>query len=213
MKPYVVKQGDYLEKIAHAQRFDPDAVWSAPENAELKRQRDPNVLFPGDVLYVPEPKEPPQWLPLTVGASNLYVAQVPRTTVNLVFKDLDQPRANEPYAIYGLGEPEEGTTDSDGAIAVNVPVHVREIRVVFPKSNVTYPVRIGDMDPIDEPTGVRKRLQNLGYYVEPSADGDEGDAEANERAAIHAFQMDHELPPTGTLDDETKAKLLDEHGA
>ncbi len=27
MKPYVVRQGDYLAKIAHQLGFDPDVVW------------------------------------------------------------------------------------------------------------------------------------------------------------------------------------------
>ncbi|APR86251.1 Hypothetical protein A7982_11600 [Minicystis rosea] len=210
MRPYVIKQGDYLEKVAHALGSDPDKIWNDPKNAELKQQRDPNLLHPGDILYVPAPE--PQWMPLTANTSNLYVAKVPRTKVSLVFKDLDEPRANEPYVIHGMGEPEEGTTDGNGALEISVPVHVRELQVMFPKSHVTYPVHVGDMDPIGEPTGVRKRLQHLGYYEEPSADAGEGDTEAAERAAIHAFQIDHELLPTGTLDDETRSMLLEKHG-
>ncbi len=54
MKPYIVRQGDFLMKIAHAQGFDADVVWSDPKNEGLERTRDPNLLHPGDLLWVPE---------------------------------------------------------------------------------------------------------------------------------------------------------------
>jgi hypothetical protein len=38
MKPYVVKQGDYVDRIAHAHGVDPDDIWNDPKNAELKKQ-------------------------------------------------------------------------------------------------------------------------------------------------------------------------------
>lgn len=211
MTPYVVKQGDYLAKIAHAHGFDPDTVWNDPKNAELKETRAPNLLHPGDILYVPARE--PQWLPLHQGTNNVYVAKVPQTKVRLVFNDFDKPRANEPYRVLGLGEPKEGTTDGEGAVEIQVPVHIREVQIHFPQTQVTYPVHIGDMDPIDESTGVRKRLGHLGYYQEPSPGAGQNDAEENERAAIFAFQRDNALPTTGTLDDATKAKLLEKHGS
>ena len=59
MKPYVVKQGDYLLKLAHGLGFDADTVWNADENADLKAKRDPNILCPGDLLYVPDSEPKP----------------------------------------------------------------------------------------------------------------------------------------------------------
>ena len=211
MKPYVVKQGDYLEKIAHALGFDADEVWNDPKNAELKKQRAPNLLHPGDVLYVPNRK--PQWLPLKMGTDNLYIASVPRTTVRLSFRDAENPRANEPYVIHGMGEPEEGTTDGDGTVELRVPVHIREISVTFPNASITYPVHIGDMDPIDERTGARKRLQHLGYGRYPGAHENmtDDDLEAADRLAILAFQQDQGLEANGTMDDATRAALAKAH--
>lgn len=208
MKPYVVKQGDYLEKIAHALGIDADEVWNDPKNAEIKEKRDPNLLHPGDILYVPDCKR--QWLPLKAGADNLYISKVPRTTIRLAFKDLDEPRANEPYVIRGMGEPEEGTTDGDGVIEVKVPVHIREIQITFPKARITYPVHIGDMDPVGETSGVRKRLQHLGYLWALEA-GEADDPEAMDRLAILAFQQDQGLEATGIMDEATRAALANAH--
>lgn len=211
MKPYVVKQGDYLDRIAHARGFDPEEVWNDPKNAELKGQRAPNLLHPGDILYVPDRKR--TWLPLKGSTDNLYVAKVPRTKVRLMFKDLDKPRAGEAYVVHGMGEPEEGTTDGDGGVEVSVPVHVREVQISFPGSGVTYPVHIGDMDPIEEATGVRKRLQHLGYgsVAGVAEDASDEDAEGAERAAIGAFQADQGMEATGEMDDATRAALAKAH--
>jgi hypothetical protein len=64
------------------------------------------------------------------------------------------------------------------------------------------------MDPIDEPTGVRKRLLNLGYLCQP-----EGAADADDlQAALRKFQEKNSLDVTGKIDDSTKAKLKDLHG-
>jgi hypothetical protein len=203
MRPYVVKDGDYLDKLALLLAFDADEVWNASENAELKKKRDPNLLSAGDILYVPEKKDI-HWLPLKDGSDNSFTTKVPRTTLRLVFENLGKPFANEAYVVKGMGAPEEGTTDGDGTVEVKVPVHVREIEVVFKKTGVAHPFHIGDMDPIDEMSGVIKRLENLGYDCTPSEDGDSDDAV---KAAIAAFQTDQGLPSTGTMDDPTREAL------
>jgi len=53
---HVVTQGEYASAIARRYGFsDYRAVWEAPENAALKAERKtPNVLFPGDRLFIPD---------------------------------------------------------------------------------------------------------------------------------------------------------------
>ena len=54
MKPYVIKQGDYLTRIAHRLGFVANEVWNDPKNAELKALRsDPDTLKSGDIVFVP----------------------------------------------------------------------------------------------------------------------------------------------------------------
>ncbi len=56
MQPYVIRQGDHLAHLAHKFGFDPQAVWQDGSNDELREARpDPNILCPGDVLYIPDP--------------------------------------------------------------------------------------------------------------------------------------------------------------
>src|SRR5262245_20482030 len=103
MKPYVVRQGDYLTKLAFVLGFDADAVWSDPKNAELTSARDRNLLHPGDVLWLPDRARRP--LPIAAGAANKYVATITRTNIRLRFKGDKEPLANEPYVVEGLGAP------------------------------------------------------------------------------------------------------------
>jgi peptidoglycan hydrolase-like protein with peptidoglycan-binding domain len=65
------------------------------------------------------------------------------------------------------------------------------------------------MDPIDEPTGVRKRLEHLGFYKRDPAE----DAEAADARSLRAYQAARGLPQTGQPDDATKAALLKDHGS
>lgn len=207
---YLVRAGDYLKRVAHSLRLNADDTWNDPKNADLTCNRDPNILHPGDILFISGATT--QELPVNNKATNRYVATVPMTTIQLRFKSDKGPVANEPYIIEGLGAKEEGTSDGSGMLAVKVPVHLREVRVTFPGRNITYLVRIGDMDPIDEPSGVRKRLQHLGYLSSRTEVVFENAPAAQDRQGIAAFQQAHGIEPTGELDDRTKAAILKEHG-
>ena len=209
--PYVIRQGDYLQKLAFAHGFDEEAVWNDPKNAALKDTRkDPNLLLPGDVIHFPRSTREGQ--PLSKGTTNTYKAKVPTTKVHFTFEDAKGPLAGEAYVIEGLGAPLEGTADGTGKVEIEAPVHVREVRVTFKKKGLIFPVFIGDMDPIDEPSGVRQRLQHLGY-LQPAPDALSEEAAAHrDTEAITAFQRDKGLSPTGTIDDATRSALDAAHG-
>ena len=212
VKPYVIRQGDYLKRIAHTLGFDADAAWSHPKNAEMADKREPNLLHPGDILYVPDPN--PKWETLNQGTTNTYAVTVPTTRVNLAFKDANGPIANAAYVAEGLGDKQHGTTDGNGMLSLKVPVHVTECQVTFPDKNATYPVRVGHMDPIDEPSGVRKRLEHMGYVLRSEGDPlplTDDDIGARDRAGIIDFQQEHGLNPTGVVDDATKKAILEKH--
>ncbi len=55
MQPHIVKQGEYLLKIAHEFDFDAVTVWNDAANEELRTLRkNPNILLAGDKLYIPD---------------------------------------------------------------------------------------------------------------------------------------------------------------
>lgn len=214
MKPYVIKQGDYLTKLAHLLGFNAQTVWNDGKNAELKELRkDPTMLQAGDILFVPD--EPKKKLPLKHEEENKYVATVPKISVSVVVADDDEPVADEVYVVEGLGDDEERTTDKEGTVTFEVPVHVREVTVRFKERELAFRIGVGELDPIDTDSGVRMRLTQLGFYGPQLAGEDEyvERDDAQLAAGIAAFQASQGIDVTGTLDDATKDALIEAHGS
>lgn len=207
MKPYIVRQGEYLAKLAFVHGFDAETVWGDAKNEDLKKLRpDPNILAPGDILYIPDKGEEP--LAIEKGVENSYAAEVPKVEVTIVFRDLEGPLANEPFELRGAVASGEPTTDADGKVTLTVAVTVSEVEILFPQRHESYLVRVGNMDPVAGASGVHKRLANLGYlHRQPGISVGE-----MLPAALWSFQAEHEIEPTGTLDDATRAALTEKHG-
>jgi N-acetylmuramoyl-L-alanine amidase len=214
MKPYVIKQGDHLLKLAHLMGFDADKVWNDGANAELKDARqDPTMLQAGDILMVPD--EPKKQLDLKHEEKNEYVAKVPKVAVSVAVADDEEPLAGEAYVVEGLGDEEERTTDADGMVTFEAPVNIREVTVRFVNVDLAFRVGVGELDPVDTDAGVRMRLTQLGFYG-PTLAGEDQYVERDDSqlaAAIAAFQGSKGLAVTGEMDDATKDALLDAHGS
>lgn len=225
MRPHVVRQGDYLTRLAARMGFDADEVWNHDDNREL-RERRPNreILAPGDILRVPD--APATSRPsFTSGGTRRYRARVPSVTVRVVLDGGQGPIANEPYEIHGLPgqEPLRGTTGADGLVSVELPVHVSRVDLVLPNRRQIHPLRVGHLDPAGERSGLRSRLAHLGYLLphpgevlsHPLLD-DHGSLEAEpERLAraVRTFQQDRDLGTTGQPDAQTMDALATRHGS
>lgn len=208
--PYVIRAGDFLDKLAFSRGFDAEEVWNHPKNEELKSKRpDPNILEPGDVLYVPEPD--PQTAKVNGGGSNEYAADVPRATISLQLLIAGQPLADAECKVEGVEIDPPPKTDGDGKISFEVPVITREVTLVFEERGYRFHVLIGDMDPHDGVAGGKKRLAHLGYIgadLEAFGDG----ADEIVAAAVRRFQEEKGIEVTGELDAATLDALRDAHG-
>lgn len=218
MRAYVIRPGDDLSSLAARNGFDPEEVWDDDHNADLRARRpDPEVLAPGDVIYLPEPAETA--CHLAAGTSNRYRAVVPKRRVDLVLTaGGSEPFANEPYEVRGLRRPISGRSDGQGAVTLELPAHLRQVELFLPEQETSVILRIGHFDPETTNSGVRTRLANLGYLAArdvapPAFRSVAGETSAHElAAAVRAFQRDHGLDDTGELDDGTRASILQAHG-
>ncbi|MBI4917936.1 MAG: peptidoglycan-binding protein [Acidobacteria bacterium] len=209
-RPHVVQQGDHLVKLAFRHGVPPDDVWTHPLNGDLaKRRASAAMLCPGDVLYLPA--TPPKGLPVRARSDNRYRIQVPKVTVLLRLVSSHTDFANRAFELRGLSADDptaHGTTGPDGDLELSVPATARLLELHFPDTGHTFPLRVGDLDPPDEASGIAQRLTHLGYFpsgvVAPDA--------AALAAALRSFQRDVGLPPTGSLDRVTHRALLAEHG-
>ncbi len=128
-------------------------------------------------------------------------------------KEEEEPIANAPYIFEVDGvRVDEGNTDGNGCIQIPLAPDAKEGRIIVNKGKPEERVitlDLGAMDPVDEPSGVRKRLLNLGYLCQPDGPADSEDLQA----ALRKFQQDKGLNVTGRIDDPTKNKLKELHGS
>ena len=211
---YTVKQGDHLSSIAKAFGFsDYHTIWNDANNAALKKKRqNPNVLFPGDLLYIPDRQ-------LRVEARNTdmrhkFVLHRPTVTLRLTLEDaLERPIANANCDLLLDGKVLHVTTDGDGRIEQPIRPEARSAILTIndaqtPFNGEQIAIKIGDLDPAGEVSGQVARLDNLGYQP---GDGTPNDSDQFE-SAVQEFQCDNGLTVDGICGQLTQAKLKQVHG-
>ncbi len=209
VRPYIVRQGDYVAKIAAQLGCSEDEIWSQEKNKELQESgRTKGVLNPGDVLFVPT--NTTRRASVEVEGANDYQGQVPRVVVTIRFRADDKPCVGRRYRVLDAADEVQGETDSDGSMNFAMPVTSRYARVVFMDPPTVLVVDVGSVDPVEERSGVRCRLRQLGYLPWDAADADA--TEEAIAAALKAFQAGHDLAPTGVADEETEQRLRKEFG-
>lgn len=58
---YTLRQGDCITSVAASHGLFWRTVWQHANNAELRQRReDPNILVPGDVVFIPEKRQRPE---------------------------------------------------------------------------------------------------------------------------------------------------------
>lgn len=212
---HVVKQGDCLYRIAKHYGFaDWRTIYDHADNEAFRAKRpNPNVIFPGDELAIPD-KDVKQVVLPTTSKHKLRVKR-PKVMLRMQLKnELDEPLAGKQFELRFGEELHEGTTDGDGILEVKVKPgdEAGELTVWGSGDREAerwfWTIGVGHLDPVEELEGVRQRLNNLGFYCEPN--GHEPDDTL--RLAVKGFQRVAELEQTGEVDDATRGKLVELHG-
>lgn len=236
---YSVQEGDCIGNIAFSRGIDWHTIWDHPENAELKAKRkDPNVLLPGDIVFIPDLRVKEQDCPTDAKHSFKVKGTPARFRIKMlgerkqedktesraptnhsIYKDpdfkpktrSDDPIANVPYVLDVDGKLTNGVTGGDGVIDLPIPPGARRGKLTVnpgtPQEKI-YNFPFGSLDPIEEFSGVSRRLNNLGFFC------GSGNASTKEfKAAVSLFQESFGLPITGAIDDATRDKLKEVHGS
>jgi Putative peptidoglycan binding domain len=208
---HVVVEGDCLASLAAMYGFaDGATIRDHADNAGLKALRpDWNLLYPGDVVTIPE--RTPKVLSLATGARHSIVVKRPKRLIRVKFVDSEGEPMKGPYKLTAGDTIVEGELDGDGILAAELPVNI--VSAALEIDGTMRSLLIGHLNPLRDAddgglTGVQARLSNLGY-APGAVDGDLG---PKTLAALQAFQQAHGLEPTGELDDATLSALEKEHG-
>jgi LysM repeat protein len=228
---YVVRQGDYLEKIAKDNGFsDYRAIYEHPQNADFRKLRpDPNLLYPGDKLFIPEKK--PRVHQGATRQVHTFKVTVPRLKLHLcLHDDYGDPINIARYELdlsskvlnrYATGEADPPSDRFDASnlgkgLVIeelsNAPTQAT-LRLWFEdpyskKPDVVRTLQLGHLDPITTISGIQARLNNLGFNCGP-ADGKSG---PRTRAAIKLFQSEHGIDADGEPNGATQSKLSEVYG-
>lgn len=201
MPNYTVQQGDCVTNLAGQNGLLWSTLWNHPNNAALRQLRkDPNVLLPGDQLFIPD-REIKQVDKSTDQRWTFIRKDVP-AKVAIRLLDHDQPRAGVPYQLEIDGKLVSGTTDGDGYVRQSLPPGAQRGKLLVGNGTTrdVYEIHFGSLDPFDTDSGVRGRLLNLGYGVDDLSE------------ALKAFQQKEGLPVTGQADSATQSRLQERHG-
>ena len=204
---YQVQPGDCMESIAAATGFLWQTLWNLPENAELKSKRKPNLLLPGDQVTIPEVRIHEE----SCATDQLHQFKLAAKPSRLQLRFLDdkqQPRSGIAYALTIDGKTTNGTLDGSGSLSVPIAPNASEgsITLQTQPDPETYPLSFGHLDPDSSATGIRGRLNNLGFSC-----ASDGDWDADLQKALKRFQLANDLQPTGQLDDQTSQLLIGRH--
>ena len=211
---YTVQQGDHLSQIAKDNGFtDYTVIWDHPNNADLKKLRqNPNVLFPGDEVFIPDMEQKQE-----SGATDKrhsFAVDKKTLKLRLVLEDAyEKPIANQQCALLVDGQAFQPTTDGKGKLEQEIPLDAKEAVLTIrgddtPFANEVIPIKIGHLDPVAEISGQVARLNNLGYFA-GALDGSDEDAF---ESAVEEFQCDNSLTVDGICGPKTQAKLKEVHG-
>ena len=205
MPEHTVAAGDCILSIAEENGFQWETIWNHASNSQLKADRgDPNVLFPGDVVFVPEKRL--KEVTKATDQTHKFVKKGTPGKVRLRLLDWKRgPRKGARYSAEVDGVTVEGTSDGDGMIEFYAKANARQVNLAVTEGTRTerYSLQLGHVDPVTTDSGVKRRLENLGYLCE---------GEEALRAALLAFQKEKQLDETGEADEATRAALQRLHG-
>jgi hypothetical protein len=218
---HVLRPGECLQGLALAHGFaDGEALFGSPENAALRAKRRASFeVACGDEVIIPDHR--PRAVTLATGQRHRIVVRRPTTVLRVqVCDEAAEPLANKEYELLVGGTRLTGTTTPDGVVAQPVPVDAADATLVVhgatdrQSARWRWRLRLASLGPPDTTLGLCQRLENLGYWT--CTGGDEADPPVDDAEAVvlavRAFQHDEGLDESGTLDDATRARLLERHG-
>ncbi len=212
---YKVKPGDHISSIAARFGFENFfAIWEHERNQKLKELReDPHLLVAGDELFIPD-----RVLPIfsrSTASSHDFVVRSAKLSLGLRLLDRKLKPRKDLKVVLTVPPPESGepqsaeqelVTDGDGKVTTEVAKSAQVASLAV--GELLLSLKLGELDPVTEDSGLAQRLSNLGYFVPLEAERDEDEL----RSAIEEFQLEQGMKVTGESDAALEQKVLEVHG-
>jgi hypothetical protein len=179
-KNHIVKQGEHMSGIAAGEGFGNfHTIFDRPENADLKQNRDPHVLFPGDLVFVPDREDRNESRP--TDAAHKFQTEIPPLFLRCKLLDVNGTpiaKANCNLTIDSAAVPDVTTNGSGillqqiGRLAktAEITAHLPPTKPIDPNDTppditVTFDAKIGSLNPETKFSGQQARLNNMAYFA------------------------------------------------
>lgn len=205
---YTVKQGDHIASIAADAGFlSWKTIWEDGKNSAIKGKRNPNVLYPGDKLEIPERQKREESAP--TGEYSTFQAIGDPVQLKIVVLDWAGNPVSDTELDILLDLSEKIKTAGDGSVTKKVvdPLGSKEGKLKV--KGYELGLKLGHLDPVEELSGQVWRLNNLGYRAGDVKDEKDPDF----LSAVEEFQCDYALTVDGKCGPNTQSKLKDIHGS
>ena len=181
-----------------------------------KMRACPNVLNPGDVVYVPDRTQ--KSASGATGRTHEFVLRHQPAALKILLQDQDgKPLNAVRYVLEVNGETRTGITPANGLLQEEISADATHGKLTLPSLDLDFPLQLGSLTPVDqvEPkrplfSGIQSRLQNLGFYAGRVT----GAMNDETQTALVRFQ--HEVlgraEADGVVDAETQEALIKKHG-
>lgn len=206
---HIAKKGESIESIAYRYGLFWETLWDAPENRSLRKlRREPNILLPGDEVFVPDKRE--KMVAAQTAKRHVFRRRGVPSVLRVRLLASGKPRAGLSFTVrVSTGWTRQGTTDGDGWAECFLMPDARRGELRLDSTGETYSFSIGTVSPVDTARGVLARLRNLGFFG-----GEVGDALDEEAvSALRAFQRSRSLADSGQADEATRSALVEAHGS
>ncbi len=174
---HVVKENETPASIAALYEFgDFKDIFEHPANRDLRKLRpNPHCLLAGDLVQIPE--KYPRVESCAIDTKHRFILKTNPACFRLQLADQDGLyQSGKKYELTVGDQTYKGRTFIEGQIQHYIAPDIQSgtLEVWYDgddRDPTTLTVRIGNLDPAAEPTGIQQRLKNLGFYA-GDIDGD-----------------------------------------
>ncbi|MBN1960739.1 MAG: peptidoglycan-binding protein [Deltaproteobacteria bacterium] len=226
---YIVKQGDYLAKIAQKNGYHNwRTIYNHKDNTSFRQKRpNPNILLAGDKLILPDKilKE----VSCQTEKRHTFRLKTEKIKLKIVLKDMaGKGISYKKYLLETSTKTYERTQAEDlflarkGIVEETLSLEEDNLKLKVwldemesdeqnndDQPHFEWEIKLGDLDPLEEISGIKARLNNLGFTC--------GEVDNNKdehlTKAIENFQTWHSIKPSGKLDLPTQKKIAEQHGS
>lgn len=198
MPEHTVAKGECLYSIAERFGFSYQSLWNLPENEELRAKRkDPNVLFPGDKVFVPEPRARRE--SASTDARHRFRRKDVPEVMRVILEDHHgRPFSDVEYrAVFDTLDEHTGTVPPDGLVEHKIPTGARSCEIMI---NVPVEAPPSGQGETIEATGVFADDERVDGMADSASDDNDDEPEATTESYVYNVMLGYLDPvtePTG----------------